>query len=88
MVDFEVKQDVYIGGANSGWEQLAPFYDSFDVLQNQDRTVIKAGHEGKVTKNMSLNLSNIHYVVNGNKNCRRGWSTGRRAVPRSKEEIF
>jgi len=32
MVDFEVKQDVYIGGANSGWEQLAPFYDSFDVL--------------------------------------------------------
>jgi hypothetical protein len=29
MVDFEVKQDVFIGGA--GWD-LKPFNDSFDVL--------------------------------------------------------
>jgi len=40
---------------------------------------------------MSLNLNNIHYVVNANKIKKGGLimgKTGNNAVPRSKEEIF
>jgi hypothetical protein len=39
MVDFEVKQDVWIGGDRS----LPPFRDTFDVLQNRDVARINAG---------------------------------------------
>lgn len=84
MVDFEVKQDVWIGGDGG----LPAYNRSFDILQNRDVTRIKAGTDGKVTKNMSLDLNHIHYVVNGNKFTSRGWNTGRRSLPRSAEEMF
>lgn len=40
MVDFEVKQDIFIGGG--GWD-LPPFRDTFDVIQNRDVKRITAG---------------------------------------------
>ena len=84
MVDFEVKQDVWIGGDRG----LPPFIDTFDVLQNRDVTRIHAKTPGKVVKNMSLDLNHIHYVTNASKFTSRGWGTGRRSLPRSPEEIF
>jgi hypothetical protein len=53
-----------------------------------DRGVVAAGHPEEIVKNMSLDLNHIHYDISPNKNCRRGWTGGRRPVPRSKEEIF
>jgi len=32
MVDFEVKQEVYIGGMGGPWSDLRPFNCTYDVL--------------------------------------------------------
>lgn len=76
-----------------GWRSHT---ENFDVLENQDRNVIAAGHPEPITKQMGLDLSKIKYYAKPTqkrrvKNHNAGFfepSTVKADVPRSKEEMF
>jgi len=82
-IEFELQQRLHIDGYRRNWN------GKFEIIENKDRSGVMPSQTEVITKQMTLDLAGIKYVVNNMKRKKNpGIFSGHSMVPRSPEEIF